>query len=178
MAIVLGIEYFKAYLYGCKFTVRTDHRPLAWLRDHAKPSGRLARWLIKVREFDISQFISGVQNNVADALSRYFLEDNREEEECVDDDPGIVINSIAFAPHELNTQQAADPDIKQLFRWVTKQEEVPIAPPENASSELKKFHRSWTKCIRGHVYKERTKTDHGRFRRFRQPRTRTTDTSL
>ena len=50
MVIVLGIEFFKPYLYGKQFVVMTDHRPLAWIRDHAKPSCRLARWLINVRE--------------------------------------------------------------------------------------------------------------------------------
>ena len=78
MAIVLGIEHFKQYLYGRHFTVRTDHRPLSWLRDHAKPSCRLARWLIKVRQYDFDiVFISGVDNVVADALSRFFLYDER-----------------------------------------------------------------------------------------------------
>jgi len=62
MAIVLAIEFFKPYLYGKQFVVMTDHRPLAWLRDHAKPSCLLARWLIKVRGFDFIKFIDGVRN--------------------------------------------------------------------------------------------------------------------
>ena len=72
----------------------TDHRPLAWLRDHAKPSCLLARWLIKVREYDfVIKFIDGVRNTVADALSRYFLgEDSPEGSEK--DDSGIVINNV------------------------------------------------------------------------------------
>ena len=62
MAIVYGIEYFKAFLYGKQFIVRSDHQPLSWLRDHAKPSCRLARWLIKVREYDFRiEFIPGVK---------------------------------------------------------------------------------------------------------------------
>ena len=163
MAIILGIEFFKPYLYGRKFTVMTDHKPLAWLRDHAKPSCRLARWLIKVREFDFKiEFISGVQNVVADALSRFFLEDTCEPDERDGDDPGIVLNSIITIPHTLNIKQATDPDIARLFQWLTGGEEIPQELGEDATIELKKYHRAHAtfKCIRGTIYKE-TRDEHG-----------------
>ena len=78
MAIFFGMEKFKIYLIGPEFIVRTDHRPLQWLKDLSNPSTRLrllsARWLIIARQFDFKiEFISGNKNVVADALSRYFI---------------------------------------------------------------------------------------------------------
>ena len=104
MAIVLGIEFFRPYLYGRRFVVRTDHRPLTWLRDSATTSGRLARWLIKVREYDIAiEFISGVDNVIADAFSRYFLEDRTSEEEDDDENDDMIVNNIVFVPTQRAT---------------------------------------------------------------------------
>ena len=34
MAIVFAMVHFKVYLYGREFIVRTDHRPLQWLRNY------------------------------------------------------------------------------------------------------------------------------------------------
>ena len=48
MAIVFAMGHFKVYLYGREFIVRTDHRPLQWLKNLANPSTRLARWLLMV----------------------------------------------------------------------------------------------------------------------------------
>ena len=36
-AIVHAIDVFRTYLYGRKFTVFTDHRPLEWLMEKNRP---------------------------------------------------------------------------------------------------------------------------------------------
>ena len=70
-AIVHAIDVFKPYLYGSKFTVFTDHRPLEWLMSKNEPSGRLARWALKIQEFNIEiGYRAGKQNQNADTLSR------------------------------------------------------------------------------------------------------------
>lgn len=76
LAIVWAIEHFRVYLYGKKFQVVTDHRPLAWLMDLRDPSSRLMRWKIRLAHYDFTiEYIKGKLNHVADCLSRYIDEE-------------------------------------------------------------------------------------------------------
>jgi hypothetical protein len=52
LAVVWGCKYFRQYLYGRKFTILTDHRPLTWIFSVNDPSSRLLRWRLKLEEFD------------------------------------------------------------------------------------------------------------------------------
>ena len=45
LAIKYFVEYFRHYLLGRHFTVRSDHRPLKFLFSTKNPSGRIARWI-------------------------------------------------------------------------------------------------------------------------------------
>ena len=41
LAIVCGCKQFRQYLYGRKFTIVTDHKPLTWVFNVKDPSSRL-----------------------------------------------------------------------------------------------------------------------------------------
>ena len=71
LACVLFVQYFRHYLLGRKFCLRTDHASLQWLMNFKQPSGMIARWLEILAEFDFDiVYRPGVQNAVADSLSR------------------------------------------------------------------------------------------------------------
>ena len=70
LAIVKSCEYFRQYLIGKKFILKTDHKALTYLRTCTKPPSRLLRWALKLSEFDYTiEYIEG-NLNVADGFSR------------------------------------------------------------------------------------------------------------
>src|SRR5215470_14292500 len=71
LAIVWGMRYFRPYLYGRKFVVVTEHKPLTWIMSVKDPGSRLLRWRIKLEEYDYEIVCKrGALNTNADALSR------------------------------------------------------------------------------------------------------------
>lgn len=64
-------------LLGCKFTWLTDHKGLVHLLGQRNLSGRQARWMEKIAEYDYEvQYVPGVENVLADALSRIYSNDS------------------------------------------------------------------------------------------------------
>ena len=72
MALVRACQHWRHYLHGTQpFTLLTDHDSLKYHRSMPNLSGRLARWIERMAEFDyILRHIPGKENVVADALSR------------------------------------------------------------------------------------------------------------
>lgn len=71
LAVVHFVQHFRPYLWGRKFTVRTDHKPLVWLDSVKDPTSRLLRWRIKLNEYNyVPEYKAGKNNVNADALSR------------------------------------------------------------------------------------------------------------
>lgn len=75
LAVVFALEKFRCYVEGQRFTVVTDHASLRWLHNLKDPIGRLARWAIKLQQFDMEVVHrKGALNVVPDALSRAPIE--------------------------------------------------------------------------------------------------------
>ena len=71
LAIIWATKHFRPYLYGKKFKIVTDHKPLIWLFNVKDPSSRLMRWRLKLEEYNYEVlYKEGKQNTNADALSR------------------------------------------------------------------------------------------------------------
>lgn len=70
LAIIWAVEKFKPYLYGNKFTLVTDHKPLVFIKNSNK-NGKLIRWRLDLENYDYDVvYKTGKTNVVADALSR------------------------------------------------------------------------------------------------------------
>lgn len=71
LAIVWATKYFRPYLFGVKFTIVSDHKPLQWLFSIKEPNSKLVRWRLKLAEYDYEIiYKKGKLNANADALSR------------------------------------------------------------------------------------------------------------
>lgn len=71
LAIVWAVEKLRAYLEGYSFVVVTDHHSLTWLHNLSQPTGRLARWILRLQQFDFRIIHrKGRENVVPDMLSR------------------------------------------------------------------------------------------------------------
>ncbi|KRH93508.1 pol polyprotein [Pseudoloma neurophilia] len=71
LAAVKGIQYFKHYLLGKKFTLETDHQALKYLQQVSQPNSRLMRWSLFLQDYDFEvKYITG-ETNAADFFSRY-----------------------------------------------------------------------------------------------------------
>ena len=71
LAVVYFVKYFRHYLYGKKFLLRTDHASLRWIRNFKEPEGQLARWLEVLDTYDFTlEHRPGAKHGNADAMSR------------------------------------------------------------------------------------------------------------
>ena len=73
LAVVECARHFRHLILGFKTTVYSDHAPLTWLLSARHANPRLARFALKLQEFDlVMKHVAGSKNNVADALSRVY----------------------------------------------------------------------------------------------------------
>ena len=71
--------HFRPYLYGRKFTLLTDHKPLVWFQNSKDPCSRVSCWRLKLAEYDFDAiYKAGKMNLNVDALSRNPIDDNKE----------------------------------------------------------------------------------------------------
>ena len=71
LAIVWAVHKFVRFLWGVRFLLQTDHRPLTYLRTSNFKNSRIMRWALSLQEFSFEVLpVSGQANVFADLLSR------------------------------------------------------------------------------------------------------------
>lgn len=71
LAIVYCVKHFRPYLYGRKFTLVTDHKPLTWFKNAQDANMRILRWKLKLAEYNYNVIYKTGKTNInADVLSR------------------------------------------------------------------------------------------------------------
>ena len=156
LAVVWAINKFRPYLFGRVFSVVTDHHSLCWLTSLKDPSGRLARWALRLQEYNLTiVYKSGRKHKDADSLSRNPVEvetDMPEEFIAVASDMNIAneqkkdpeLAKIIMSPTVANTYKTElelidgvlckknfDPEGKT---W------LPVVPKHLRTDILKHFH--------------------------------------
>ena len=71
LAVVYFTKYFKHYLLGRGFKLRTDHGSLTWLQNFKDPDGQIHRWIQQLSQFHMKiEHRPGNRHGNADAMSR------------------------------------------------------------------------------------------------------------
>lgn len=71
LAVLFAIEKLRPYVEGTKFTVITDHYSLKWLHKIKDPVGRIARWAVRLQQYDFEVVHRpGKCHTAPDTLSR------------------------------------------------------------------------------------------------------------
>ncbi|CAB3244910.1 unnamed protein product [Arctia plantaginis] len=80
LALVWAIEHFHIYLYGKKFELVTDHKPLEVIFGiRSKPCARIERWVLRLQTYDYKVIYKPGKSNIADPLSRLCRATNSQE---------------------------------------------------------------------------------------------------
>lgn len=121
-ALIFAVKKFFQYLYGRKFTLLTDHKPLVQIFSPAKPlphmsATRMQHYAIFLQGFTYDiKYKTSKDNSNADALSRLPL--NCEEKFMFESADIIEINQIATLPvtvEEIADETLKDKEIIQLL---------------------------------------------------------------
>ena len=71
LAVKYFVEYYKHYLLGRTFRVRSDHQALKWLFSLREPKNRIARWIEILSAYHFMvEYRPGKKHGNADAMSR------------------------------------------------------------------------------------------------------------
>jgi hypothetical protein len=120
LAVVFGCTRFHTYLYGSKFTVESDHKPLENIQHKslAQVPPRLQRLMLNIQRYDYHiVYKPGREMVLADALSRL----NPVPGPQIDLDTAIY--AVQFSTEKLNElkiQTQQDPVLKPLMEVITK----------------------------------------------------------
>ena len=148
LAVINFVKYFRHYLYGRAFTVRTDHGSLRWLMKFKNPEVQIARWLetLSSYEFKIEHRPGRVHRN-ADGLSRIPCR------QCGmtsagTDISGTVIHQVSAQNNDgdqvdIHKLQEESDDIKRLKSWILEGKRPKHTEISEASYFLKCLWLEW-----------------------------------
>ena len=124
LAVVDGIKRYQPYLSGKKFYVHTDHGSLSWLMSVKDPTGRLARWALRLQQYDFDIIHRpGVANGNADALSRRRYSSTVSSPPLTSIDfPVAVLGDSCPPPNILYDLQRKDPDLAAIIAYLESSE--------------------------------------------------------
>ena len=126
LAVVAMCKHFRHFLYGRRFIIYTDHRPLVWLFNVKDLNSRLTKFRLKLEEYDYEiRYKPGKQNTNADALSRIPYSDAE----------AIVNHCQKFLFMQTRSATRAEQAQKELFNSLVQDETLETREVSDNKSE-------------------------------------------
>ena len=124
LGVVWACERFHVYVYGMKFVVETDHKPLEVIYGpQSRPCARIERWVLRLQPYDFSVIHRPGRENIADALSRLLHRkvepDNHQR--CTEEYVRLVAVSAtptALTTREIEEASADDEELKEVRKAI------------------------------------------------------------
>eukprot|EP00795_Rhopilema_esculentum_P010145 gene10145-18811_t len=109
LAIVWGIEHYHLYLFGSKFTLVTDHKPLEiiYANPCSKPPAHIERWMLRLQQYDCEVVYKSGIGNPADYLSRHPTSAEYKKQNISDEYVNFVTQEAVFPALSLGEIKAA-----------------------------------------------------------------------
>ena len=125
LAIVYGMKQFHEYLWGQKFKVVTDHKPILGIFSDHKPispqaSGRIQRWALLLQAYDFElTHRSGKLLCTADMLSRLPQQDVVENAAVPADWVSLInfMGSLPITTEDIRADTAADTLMSTVYKY-------------------------------------------------------------
>ena len=115
LGVVFGVKKFHKYLFGRKFTIANDHKPLLTLLNEAKSvpamvSGRIQRWALLLSAYEyVFEYKPGSKIANADAMSRLPLK-TKERKVPIPEEMVFNINKLDEVIERKDLQKATNED--------------------------------------------------------------------
>ena len=149
LAVIYGVKKFHQFLYGHKFTIKTDHKPLEGLLNEKKgvpmqAAPRIQRWALTLAAYEYSiSYKAGLTNQNADALSRLPLPEMPKSVPVPSETIHLMehLDGTPVSSHQLRDWTRRDPIISQVLhftlnKWPIKCESEEFKPYFHRKTEL------------------------------------------
>lgn len=150
IGVVWSTQHFRQFLWGRKFTIVVDHHALCWLKKNRDSSGRLARWALKLMEFDYEiKHKQGRLHVVPDMLSRNTCVDCKpEDEDMTNEIPMLVLEASSSHCQNEDTVPLFSLQWSEIQKLQEEDEECKrikeaVLSPDNATSGDRRLARSF-----------------------------------
>ena len=124
LALIFGVKRFHKYLFGRRFTLVTDHKPLlsilgATSEVPSMAAARMQRWgiFLSAYQYDVEYKRSKEHSN-ADGLSRLPIKEDQEEEDTAQLFRVSFVDALPITAEEIAVETSKDRQLSQVYSYV------------------------------------------------------------